>query len=132
MINRKKEGFTLIELLVVIAVIGILATIVLMSLSNVQDRAKDTRIKASLSQIRAMAEMEATPLGDYSGVCTAIMPSTVYTDLATMSGASSTCTSLADGWCVSVPTNNDGTWCSDREKVEAGTCAGTGSIVCTP
>ena len=54
---RKNKGFTLIELLVVIAIIGILASIVLISLRNMTDRAKDTRIKSAMSQARTIAQL---------------------------------------------------------------------------
>jgi len=68
---RRNEGFTLIELLVVIAIIGLLASIVLVSLGGARNRAKDARIIAEMSQIRATAEMIYSSDGDYDNVvCT--------------------------------------------------------------
>jgi len=45
------RGFTLIETLVVIAIIGILASIILVSFSNVRERARDVRRKMEISTI---------------------------------------------------------------------------------
>lgn len=50
--NKTNKGFTLIELLVVIAVIGILAAVVLASLSSARNKAKDKAIVSDLTNMR--------------------------------------------------------------------------------
>ncbi len=51
MVFPKKRGFTLIEILVVIAIIGILASITLVFLFSVREKARDVRRKAEISQL---------------------------------------------------------------------------------
>lgn len=50
----KNKSFTLIELLVVIAIIGLLASIVLVSLKGAIERAMDMRIVAELKQMEKL------------------------------------------------------------------------------
>ena len=61
----KTRGFTLIELLVVIAIIGLLASIVVASLSSVQTRARDARRIEDVDQLRKALALYAADFGLY-------------------------------------------------------------------
>jgi len=65
-----KQGFTLIELLVVIAVIGILAAVILASLSNARDKGTVSAIKSNLKNMMAQAELHHSDNGSYATLCT--------------------------------------------------------------
>ena len=54
--KKYTKGFTLIELLVVIAIIGILASVVLVSLNSARKKGNDTRVIADVNQIRTLLE----------------------------------------------------------------------------
>lgn len=66
-----KKGFTLIELLVVVSIIGVLATIVLSSLSAARDRARIASAQATFKQIEKMVVLAQIntnqPLGAITG-----------------------------------------------------------------
>ncbi len=55
MFANKNRGFTLIELLVVIAIIGILSSIVLVSLNSARQKGRDARRVGDLKQIQLAA-----------------------------------------------------------------------------
>lgn len=59
------KGFTLIELLVVIAIIGLLASIVLVSLNSARGKARDVRRMADLKQMQTALEMYYDDNGYY-------------------------------------------------------------------
>lgn len=77
-----KKGFTLIELLVVISIIGVLATLVLVSFGPAQKQARDTQRKSDIRQYQSALENFAnkgnglfpskTGAVDVSGLCTVL------------------------------------------------------------
>ena len=68
--SLKERGFTLLELLIVIAIIGILATVVLASMSQSKDKGADAGVKSNLLNARSQAEVYYTNSNrSYAGVC---------------------------------------------------------------
>jgi prepilin-type N-terminal cleavage/methylation domain-containing protein len=55
--SKKQKGFTLIELLVVIAIIGILSSVVLVSLGGARAKARDAKRQSELRSIMTAQEM---------------------------------------------------------------------------
>ena len=71
-IKKNQKGFTLIELLVVIAIIGLLASIVMVSLNSARGKARDTRRLGDMKSIQLALAMYydkngAYPVSDYQG-----------------------------------------------------------------
>ena len=74
MIFSKNKGFTLIELLVVIAIIGLIASVVLVSMKDVRAKARDARRKQEISQIMKALELYYFDYGQYPASGGAISP----------------------------------------------------------
>jgi len=104
----KKKGFTLIELLVVIAIIGILASIVLVSLTGARKKAKDAAIQADITQVRTVAEMVYSDDLKYDALNLNTDYLSLVSDITKNGGGVPAAFASGDDYCVSA-TLNDGT-----------------------
>lgn len=68
--NVKNQGFTLIELLVVIAIIGLLTSTILASLRSARIKARDTRRKADVNQVKLALELYYNTANAYPSIGT--------------------------------------------------------------
>lgn len=69
-----KRGFTLIELLVVIAIIGLLASVVIASLSSARAKGRDARRLADLKSIQLANELFFDANGQYASSTASLAP----------------------------------------------------------
>ncbi len=124
--SGKQKGFTLIELMVVIAIIGILASILIVSLRQASDRSKNAKIVTDIVQIRKIAvRMYAEELIGYVNLCgedSSNLNSEDYPDLGTLQrdieGFNSviTCYADKDSYCISASfMADDQYFCIDDE-----------------
>ena len=121
--KKYTRGFTLIELLVVIAIIGILASVVLVSLSSARQKGADSKIIQQIGQARASAEIFYSSNGGYGTAPTAGSCATgsMFTDpnsgmsktLAAITTAKD-CGSSGTAYSIAATLNSTGQfWCID-------------------
>jgi prepilin-type N-terminal cleavage/methylation domain-containing protein len=111
--KKFSRGFTLIELLVVIAIIGILASIVLVSLNGARGKGRDAKRVAELQQIaRAVAVADTDPATNFVG-CGAS---------GTPNASACTTPNLAQFQDPSSPSTVAGTACSLSASLSGTTC----------
>jgi prepilin-type N-terminal cleavage/methylation domain-containing protein len=112
--NYKNKGFTLIELLVVIAIIGILASIVLVSLNDARNNAKDVAIKTAIQEGAKIAEVLFDNNGNYNLICNdPRITGGIVENSITDKGGLFACEDDVAGYCFSSTLNNGDSVCVD-------------------
>ncbi len=116
--SLRSKGFTLIELLVVVAIIGILASIVLVSLNSARAKGRDASAKGSMSSIRAAAEIYYDTNENYLDICIGgsspdVGVQSLLSAATAETGNPAVCESNALSWGALVQLNNGNYFCVD-------------------
>lgn len=64
-----RKGLTILELLIVVAIIALLTSLIIVGISNSRLKARDSRIRSHVSDLRNTAEMSFINIGNYEDVC---------------------------------------------------------------
>lgn len=64
-LKKRQQGFTIVELLIVIVVIGILATLVIVTFSGIQQKARNTKRQTDINAIDSTVEAYYAQNGYY-------------------------------------------------------------------
>lgn len=128
-----RKGFTLIELLVVIAIIGILATVVIASISGSRGKGKDTAVKSDLGSAQVQASLYYNIGMTFGAATTSCVPASgsVFNDTTTTvddvikaaiadatknaNGNTIVCRASATAWAIGAKLDLPGNrfWCVD-------------------
>ena len=96
----REDGFTLIELLIVIVILGILAGIVVFSVSGITDRGKNSACSADLKTVQVASEAYFAKTSSYAATIGDLSPSflqSVPTDVAYTAGTGGAAPTIAKG-----------------------------------
>ena len=135
--KKYTKGFTLIELLVVIAIIGILASVVLASLSTARNKGADAAAKGAMSSLRSQAELYygdhgnsyGPSIGSACNTAASVFASTtaIMANITGNAYAAPSCVNTSNTWAASAQLkgNTSTYFCVDSSGNATTTAAGT-------
>ena len=132
--KNNKKGFTLIELLVVIAIIGILASVVLASLSTARNKGSDAAVKGAMSSLRNQAEIYYGDNGNSYGTAGTSCAGSVFSgatniisNVTSNAAAAPACANSTSAWAASAQLKGGGYFCVDSTGAATSTSASSGT-----
>lgn len=123
-LKEKRSGFTIVELLIVIVIIGILAAITIVAYNGIQQRARETTVKADLANSAKKMANDNVLNGSYALTQAAVDGGN---GLPTSSGTSYQYHSTGTTYCITGTNGTSSYMISDTATTPAtGGCAGDG------
>lgn len=122
---QNNKGFTFIESMVIIIIVCFLSGLIIVSMNNSQNSAKDSRIKAAMDQMRFIADSYKTAVGggiSYGAAITSGTCTTAVNSFTTSTGGALLCTDIntQGGAAVVVNISTDGTSYCMSKKLNRG------------
>jgi prepilin-type N-terminal cleavage/methylation domain-containing protein len=132
--KKYTKGFTLIELLVVIAIIGILASVVLASLSTARNKGADAAVKGAMASMRNQAELYYSDHGNSYGAGGVLCSTDVFSSSTAIVAnvtqnavAAPACADTSSAWAASAQLKGGGYFCVDSTGAATTTGASSGT-----
>lgn len=136
-----KKGFTLVELLIVIAIIGVLASIVLVSMGSARAKARDAVRSSDLRQITSGMEMYYGDNNAYPTLAGTALPTSISTYMAKVPADPKNTGNYVYKWVDNTGTGNDQKFCiyatmetgcsTGQTRYFASSYKGTSEVACT-
>ena len=119
-LTRRRLGFTIVELIIVIVVIAVIAAITILAYNGIQERAKNSALNSSLSQVKKKIALYQVDTGSFP-------TSLDQAGIASGNGITYQYQSSASTYCVTASTGGVSYTVTENTSPESGACSGHAS-----